>query len=110
MDAVGSGRTQLYDGREYDYVFDVDIKDGVPPLKLPYNASGVKIFPLLLLRNITHAWTTKTIREPLLRRPTLLAGERPPLGLHRPDRAVHRDEHAGCNAGLKRRAIRSVYW
>jgi len=39
VDAVGSGRTQLYDGREYDYVFDVDIKDGVPPLKLPYNAS-----------------------------------------------------------------------
>ncbi|KAF7980165.1 hypothetical protein HWV62_39631 [Athelia sp. TMB] len=39
VDAVGSGRKQLYEGREYDYVFDVDIQDGVPPLKLPYNAN-----------------------------------------------------------------------
>ncbi|XP_017880052.1 phospholipase A-2-activating protein [Ceratina calcarata] len=36
----GSGATsgkQLYNGKEYDYVFSVDIQDGVPPLKLPYN-------------------------------------------------------------------------
>ncbi|PPR06426.1 hypothetical protein CVT26_004838 [Gymnopilus dilepis] len=39
VDAVGSGRKQLYQGKEYDYVFDVDIQDGVPPLKLPYNVS-----------------------------------------------------------------------
>lgn len=36
---VGSGQKKLYQGKEYDYVFDVDIADGVPPLKLPYNAS-----------------------------------------------------------------------
>ncbi len=40
VDAVGSGRKQLYEGKEYDHVFDVDIQDGVPPLKLPYNANG----------------------------------------------------------------------
>ena len=40
MDAVGAGRKQLYEGREYDYVFDVDVQEGAPPLKLPYNASG----------------------------------------------------------------------
>ena len=40
VDAVGSGRKQLYEGKEYDYVFDVDIQDGVPPLKLPYNVNG----------------------------------------------------------------------
>ena len=40
VDAVGQGRKQLYQGKEYDYVFDVDIKDGVPPLKLPYNVTG----------------------------------------------------------------------
>lgn len=28
---------QLYNGIEYDHVFSVDIEDGVPPLKLPYN-------------------------------------------------------------------------
>jgi phospholipase A-2-activating protein len=41
VDAVGSGRKQLHEGKEYDYVFDVDIQDGVPPLKLPYNANGM---------------------------------------------------------------------
>lgn len=36
---VGSGQKKLHQGKEYDYVFDVDIADGVPPLKLPYNLS-----------------------------------------------------------------------
>lgn len=27
----------LYQGKEYDYVFSVDIAEGQPPLKLPYN-------------------------------------------------------------------------
>ncbi len=40
VDAVGSGRKQLYEGQEYDYVFDVDVSEGMPPLKLPYNVSG----------------------------------------------------------------------
>ena len=39
VDAVGSDRKQVYEGKEYDYVFDVDIKDGAPPLKLPYNVT-----------------------------------------------------------------------
>ncbi|KAG6376286.1 WD40-repeat-containing domain protein [Boletus reticuloceps] len=39
VDAVGSGRKQLYNGKEYDYVFDVDVQEGAAPLKLPYNAS-----------------------------------------------------------------------
>lgn len=29
----------LHDGKEYDYVFSVDIAEGQPPLKLPYNTS-----------------------------------------------------------------------
>jgi phospholipase A-2-activating protein len=40
VDAVGSGQKSVYEGKEYDYVFDVDIKDGAPPLKLPYNVNG----------------------------------------------------------------------
>jgi len=40
-DAVGSGRKQIYQGIEYDYVFDVDIAENMPPLKLPYNATGM---------------------------------------------------------------------
>ena len=40
VDAVGSsGRKTSYQGSDYDYVFDVDIEDGKPPLKLPYNLS-----------------------------------------------------------------------
>jgi phospholipase A-2-activating protein len=37
--AGSSGRKISYNGKEYDYVFDVDIEDGKPPLKLPYNLS-----------------------------------------------------------------------
>ncbi|MCJ1290384.1 hypothetical protein MMC34_001920 [Xylographa carneopallida] len=38
VDAVGSsGKKIHYLGMDYDYVFDVDIEDGKPPLKLPYN-------------------------------------------------------------------------
>ncbi|XP_034241112.1 phospholipase A-2-activating protein [Thrips palmi] len=33
-----SGKS-LHQGKEYDFVFSIDIKDGVPPLKLPYNVS-----------------------------------------------------------------------
>ena len=32
----GAGK-KTYAGQEYDYVFDVDFKDGAPPLKLPFN-------------------------------------------------------------------------
>jgi len=40
VDAVGSsGKKVDYLGKEYDYVFDVDIEDGKPPLKLPYSLS-----------------------------------------------------------------------
>lgn len=28
---------QMHNGVEYDFVFSVDIEDGKPPLKLPYN-------------------------------------------------------------------------
>lgn len=34
-----SGNKTLYEGKEYDYVFDVDIQEGKPPLKLPFNAT-----------------------------------------------------------------------
>ncbi|XP_063216584.1 phospholipase A-2-activating protein [Bacillus rossius redtenbacheri] len=35
---ASSGK-QLYKGKEYDYVFSVDVEEGHPPLKLPYNCS-----------------------------------------------------------------------
>ncbi len=38
VDSAGSGGRKIsHNGKEYDYVFDVDIEDGKPPLKLPYN-------------------------------------------------------------------------
>lgn len=40
VDAVGSsGKKVSHNGKEWDYVFDVDIKEGAPALKLPYNLS-----------------------------------------------------------------------
>ncbi|KAL5614289.1 hypothetical protein BROUX41_004399 [Berkeleyomyces rouxiae] len=40
VDSAGSsGRKQGYNGQQYDYVFDVDIDESKPPLKLPYNLS-----------------------------------------------------------------------
>lgn len=35
--AEGGGRGKVVDGVEYDFVFDVDVADGQPPLRLPYN-------------------------------------------------------------------------
>lgn len=35
-DTVAAG-TQFHEGQQYDFVFDVDVADGVPPLKLPVN-------------------------------------------------------------------------
>ena len=39
VNAVSQSQKQTFDGIEYDYVFDVDIQEGAPPLKLPYNVS-----------------------------------------------------------------------
>jgi len=40
VDSAGASSTKTsYDGKEYDYVFDIDIEDGKPPLKLPYNVT-----------------------------------------------------------------------
>lgn len=39
VNAVSQSQRQTLDGIEYDYVFDVDIQEGAPPLKLPYNVS-----------------------------------------------------------------------
>lgn len=35
-DKTNEGGT-MYEGKAYDYVFSVDVEDGKPPLKLPYN-------------------------------------------------------------------------
>ncbi|MCJ1309905.1 hypothetical protein MMC25_003566 [Agyrium rufum] len=40
VDAVGSsGKKKTHRGKDYDYVFDVDVEEGKPALKLPYNLS-----------------------------------------------------------------------
>ena len=40
VDAVGSsGKKTEYQGKEYDYVFGVNMEDGKPDLQLPYNLS-----------------------------------------------------------------------
>jgi phospholipase A-2-activating protein len=39
VDAGASGTKTTYAGKEYDYVFDVDIEEGKPALKLPFNTT-----------------------------------------------------------------------
>jgi phospholipase A-2-activating protein len=39
VDATGTPNKISYNGKDYDYVFDVDIEEGKPALKLPYNAN-----------------------------------------------------------------------
>lgn len=41
--AAGSSQKKVHNGQEYDFVFDVDVADGAPPLKLPYNVSRMSI-------------------------------------------------------------------
>lgn len=72
MDTVGSsGKKVEYLGQSYDYVFDVDIEDGAPPLKLPYNLSqnpyeaatkflGDNELPLSYLDNVANFITQNT--------------------------------------------------
>ncbi|KAM5347218.1 hypothetical protein ACJ41O_010223 [Fusarium nematophilum] len=72
VDAVAStGKKVEYNGKMYDYVFDVDIEDGKPPLKLPYNLSenpyeratkflGDNELPLTYLDNVANFITENT--------------------------------------------------
>ncbi|KAF7538110.1 hypothetical protein G7Z17_g12702 [Cylindrodendrum hubeiense] len=72
VDAVGStGKKVEYQGQSYDFVFDVDIEDGKPALKLPYNLSenpyeratkflGDNELPLTYLDNVANFITENT--------------------------------------------------
>lgn len=56
MGAVGdnsepTGTKKLYDGKEYDFVFSVDVEDGAPALKLPYNKGED---PWIVAQNFIH--------------------------------------------------------
>ncbi len=90
VDAVGQGRKQLYQGKEYDYVFDVDIQDGVPPLKLPYNVTGMHLCKL----SSTEPNLNST-RKPIFQRTALPRSQRTSPNLPRRSCAVHRAEYSG---------------
>ncbi|XP_060528385.1 phospholipase A-2-activating protein [Cylas formicarius] len=51
-DKDAAGRT-LFEGKAYDFVFSVDVEDGKPPLKLPYNRGDdvYKVAQEFLTRN-----------------------------------------------------------
>lgn len=46
--ASSSTKKKVFEGKEYDFVFDVDIQEGATPLKLPYNRGGELAFHLML--------------------------------------------------------------
>lgn len=39
VNGASSNQKQLYNGKYYDYLFNIDVEDGQPPLKLPVNIS-----------------------------------------------------------------------
>ena len=54
---VGSGSKQLYEGKEYDYVFDIDIGAGPSAmLKLPYNVAGKYLEGQSMSRDDPNNW------------------------------------------------------
>ena len=48
--------SKLYQGVPYDYVFDVDVEDGVPPRKLPYNRCATA-------HGFAMLWSTRKARQ-----------------------------------------------
>jgi hypothetical protein len=40
---------QSFQGREYDFVFDIDVGKGMPLCKLPYNLSGSCLFQKVVI-------------------------------------------------------------
>ena len=39
--------------KEYDFVFDVEIQEGSPRLKLPYNLTGMRYYYIIILLRYT---------------------------------------------------------
>ncbi|SCU92929.1 LADA_0G00386g1_1 [Lachancea dasiensis] len=39
VSSTGNDQKKEFGGKQYDYVFDVDVQEGAPPLKLPFNAN-----------------------------------------------------------------------
>uniref|UniRef100_A0A1I8FQA9 PFU domain-containing protein n=1 Tax=Macrostomum lignano TaxID=282301 RepID=A0A1I8FQA9_9PLAT len=67
----GSGGQTRFEGQDYDFVFTVDVEEGKPPLKLPYNRTEDPWFA-----------AQRFIDKHLLRRPTWIrtnAGETPTI-------------------------------
>lgn len=95
-DAVGgSSRKSLYQGKEYDYVFDVDIQDGVPSLKLPFNVTGMSGGFQDSHRRRTHFSVTTlliVLRESLRRISTIYSRPRPPSILPGPNRRFYHEK------------------
>lgn len=55
-DKDASGKT-VYEGKPYDFVFSVDVEEGKPPLKLPYNR-GDDVY------QVAHAFLAKNLLPP----------------------------------------------
>ena len=82
--AVGNNRKQVFAGKEYDYVFDVDLQEGAPPLKLPYNKG----------------------ENPLSGCSRFYQCKRNPTGLFGTNRQLYYQKCGRCNFGSSDRSVR----
>ena len=94
LDAVGSSQKKTFEGREYDYVFDVDIREGSPALKLPFNVTGesellsfVALYFQLHLVNL--AFFIFDCRKSLPSGANIPQPKQPLARVHRPSRKFH---------------------
>lgn len=73
-DKPKAGEKVMFEGKQWDYVFDVAIEDGAPALKLPYNVSGM---PPVLTIFVTLSLTPSRVnRKSVYRRSSLFGEER----------------------------------
>jgi len=88
-----------HDGKEYDYVFGIDIKDDEEPLQLPYNLEGASVslslpaFSLAISASPPPSHQLMSLlcarRRPARRRHRLCRPARPPRLVPRADRRLH---------------------
>lgn len=99
--AGGSSDKKEYNGASYDYVFDVDIEDGKPPLKLPYNVSEnpyVAADRFLAANDLPLSYTDEVVRFLLENTKGFSLGQEPAPSA--PDAAAAVPAHSAYDATL----------
>lgn len=86
-------------------MFDIDVQEGAPPLKLPYNVNGASLSGTPHRPGSRADVEADRSREPIRDRAALPREARAPDGLHRPGGGLYLEEYAGGNFRWGRRPV-----